>query len=351
MRDRILLTGGAGFIGSHLCEPLADRDHEVWVLDTLDDHPGTVRNGSNVERLASLPGVHVVGGDVRDNVLLGGLFSDVPFDAVIHLAGRPGIRASIDDPDTCYEINVRGTLRLLEAMERHGTDRLIMASTDHVYGTSESEKIASGFAAPEDIPATTPYGASKRAAELLIHVYHALYGLSAHCLRLGEVYGPRLRSDLSVHRLVRKLDSGEAIRLDGDPIAARKYVHVDDVVRAILLSLNALFESESPVYETIDIGGGDRVSRQALVDALSRHLGVDPVVDGPEGSTPADPSAGVDGEKAKQVLGFEPSVDLDEGLRRFVEWYRQAGVSDGDESPAHSPVGASPDLNGSTFRS
>lgn len=346
MTDRILLTGGAGFIGSHLCERLVEREQEVWVLDTLDDRYPTFHRKSNVARLASLSSVHVVDGDVRDSVLLGGLFTDVAFDAVIHLAGRPGVRASIDDPDTCYDINVRGTLRLLEAMERHGTDLLIMASTAHVYGRDDgSQATAAGSAAPEDAPAT-PYGASKRAAELLIHAYHDLYGLSAHCLRLGEVYGPRLRPDLSVHRLARKLDRGEPIRHDDHPVDARDYVHVEDVVRAILLSLETLDDSGTTVYETIDIGGGDRVSAQALAAALARHMGTNAGLEGASEPARREFPPGESGEKAKKILGFEPSVSLDEGLRQFAEWFRRSDGRDGDSSTTHSRVGAAPDQRG-----
>ena len=317
---RILVTGGAGFIGSHLCEHLLDRGHQVWALDNFDDYYSPARKRRNLSDATSDPNLHLVEGDVRDSVLLGGLLSDVQMDAVVHLAARPGLKSSIDAPDRCYDVNVRGTLRLLHAMQRNKPRRLVLASSSSVYGEGSEAPFSEEESADRPI---APLAASKRSGELLTHSYHDLYGFSVHCLRLFTVYGPRQRPDLAIHRFARLLKSGDSVPLFGDGGSQRDYTFVSDAVRAIGLSLDRLTGPGEGEYEIINVGRGEPVALEDLVDHLATVMEVEPQIEW----RPAEPGAMsvtfASGEKARDLLGFVPEVGLKAGLERFVEWLRR----------------------------
>lgn len=319
MSERVLVTGGAGFIGSHLCDELAGRGHEVWILDNFDDYydPGLKR--SNVAGLVSRPEVHLVEGDVRDTVLTGGLFTDVAFDAVIHLAARPGVAASMDNPDISYEMNVRGTLRLLESMGRHDVRRLVLASSSAVYGAGTALPFTEGEAADRPL---SHYGASKRSAELLAHTHHRVHDLAVHCLRLFTVYGSRQRPEMAVHRFVRLMTAGRTLPIHGDGDSLRDFVHVDDAVNGIRLSLEHLMERDDSVFEAINIGSGQPVALHEVVSRLGTALGVEATVE----IQPAKPwrmeATGASLEKARNLIGYRPRVELSVGLTEFVQWLR-----------------------------
>lgn len=337
MSDRILVTGGAGFIGSHACERLADEGHEVWVLDNFDDHYSPALKRRNVAELVSRPSVRLVEGDVRDPVLLGGLFTDADFDAVVHLAARPGVPASVDDPDACYEVNVRGALRLMEAMTRHGVAPIVLASSSS--SSAEPGRNGRGDAAAgsgdRDRPAT-PHAASQRSAELLAHAYHRTHGLSVHSLRLPTVYGPRQRPDQRLHRLARRLEAGgrSSARDDGDGDVPREYLYVSDAAAALCLSVERLLASNGAVWQTVDVPGSARLTAREASSALAAAMEVSSPVDGSE-------SALGSAEEAPAPEGlpeFRPEVGLEEGLARFIAWLRseEAPVSeDSAASAAH----------------
>lgn len=318
---RVLVTGGAGFIGSHLCDHLLEQGHQVWALDNFDDHYSPARKQRNLSDAASDPNLHVVEGDVRDGVLMGGLFSDVGIDVVVHLAARPGLKSSVDDPERCYDVNVRGTLRLLHAMQRHDVRRLVLASSSSVYGEGADAPFSEEESA--DRP-TAPLAATKRSGELLAHSYYDLYDFSVHCLRLFTVYGPRQRPDLAIHQFARSLNSGDSLPLFGDSCSRQDYIFVSDAVRAIGLSLDRLMNSPEHEYEVINVGRGDPVALEELVDSLAAAMDVEE----PEFERRPAELAGITetwaaGEKARELLGFVPEVGIEEGLERFVEWFRK----------------------------
>lgn len=317
---RILVTGGAGFIGSHLCEHLLDRGHHVWALDNFDDFYSPARKRRNLSDAVADPNLHVVEGDMRDRVLLGGLLSDVGIDAVVHLAARPGLKSSIDNPDRCYDVNVRGTLRLLHAMQRHDARRLVFASSSSVYGEGSEAPFSEEESAGRPI---SPLAASKRCGELTAHSYHDLYGFSVHCLRLFTVYGPRQRPDLAIHRFARSLRSGDPLLLSGDGVSRRDYTFVSDAVRAIGLSLDRLIGSEESEYEVINVGRGEPVALEELVDRLATAMEVEPTIERRSAEPGAMSETLASGEKARELLGFVPEVGLEAGLERFVEWFRR----------------------------
>lgn len=331
MSERILVTGGAGFIGSHLCEALANDDAEVWLLDNFDDHYSPERKRRNVLSLVSRSNVHLVQGDVRDRVLTGGLFSDVAFDVVVHLAALPGVEASMDNPDTSYEMNVRGTLRLLESMERHGLRRLVLASSAAVYGPETPVPFTENGAADRPV---SPYGAGKRAAELLAHSHYRLHDLSVLCLRPFTVYGPRQRPEMAIHRFARLLEDGEPLPLHGDGSSRRDYVHVDDVVAGFRLALEHLLDRDDAVYEAVNIGNGEPVPLEKLVSQLGAAMGIEPVVDHVPRKPWRSEVTCASLEKARELLGYRPTVDLEEGLSDFVEWLRRDDFTLNGNGPA-----------------
>ena len=326
---RVLVTGAAGFIGSHVCERFVREGHGVWGLDNFDSYYAPAIKRRNLEKVADNACMHLVEGDVRDDVLLEGLFSSVPFDLVIHLAARAGVRPSLMQPDLCYDVNVIGTLRLLEAMRRHRVQRLVFASSSSVYG----ERTPEGGAFTEQDPAchpVSPYAASKRSGELLCHTWHHLWGLSVHCLRFFTVYGPRQRPDLAINKFARLMRDGEAIPVYGDGNSSRDYTHVDDVVEGVRRSAAVLRElpANEPAFRILNLGHGRGVALTELIDALAGALGVKPRI-AREPDQPGDvPLTLADTSELEAVLGFRPQVPFADGIRSFVEWQAEVGATE-----------------------
>jgi UDP-glucuronate 4-epimerase len=263
--------------------------------------------------------MRLVEGDVRDAILLDGLFAQVPFDVVVHLAARPGVRTSLEAPGACLDVNVNGTLSLLEAMRRRHVSRLVFGSSSSVYGEREGEACREEDAADRPI---SPYAASKRSAELLVHAYHRLWGISAVCLRFFTVYGPRQRPDLAIHKFARILREGGAIPVYGDGTTGRDYTYVDEAVEAVVRAL-ALTErrgGSGPGFEILNVGRGEPTAMADLVPLLASALGVRPRID----RRPEQPGdvrfTRASTERLEAVLGFRPGIEIREGLRRFAAW-------------------------------
>jgi UDP-glucuronate 4-epimerase len=331
---KVLVTGAAGFIGSHLCERLLEDGQQVWGLDNFDPFYAPAIKRGNVRGLLGHSHMRLIEGDIRDGVLLDGLFSDVEFDVVIHLAARPGVRPSIEEPEECFDVNVQGTLTLLEAMRRHHVDALIFGSSSSVYGDSDTIPLEESARADRPI---SPYAASKRAGEHICHTFHHLYGISVHCLRFFTVFGPRQRPDLAIHKFARLMTAGKPLPLYGDGTTARDYTYVADTVEGVVRSMDRLLESarSEPAFEVINLGRSDSVTLVELVDGLSRSLGIEPEIEWLP-MQPGDVTVTCASDvRAKSLLGFEPRVDLETGLARFVEWFRRNrtggdAVSEGD---------------------
>lgn len=318
---RVLVTGAAGFIGSHLCERLARDGHGVWGLDNFDTFYDPAIKRRNVSEVAGHPLMRIVEGDVRDTVLLDGLMSAVPFDLVVHLAARPGVAPSVTQPELCYDVNVMGTLRLLEAMRRHRVGRLVFASSAAVYAGSAEADGGIPETAPADRP-TSPYAASKRSGELACHVAHRLWGLSAHCLRFFTVYGPRQRPDLAITKFARLLEARERIPVYGDGSSRRDYVFVDDVVEGVCRSADQLQERPAgePAFDLLNLGRGRSVGIEEVVDELAAAMNVRPRIARKAERAGDMPFTMADTTRVSAVLGFRPGIDLPDGLRRYVEW-------------------------------
>ena len=234
---KLFLTGGAGFIGSNLSDKLLDLGHEVVCLDNFDDFYSKDIKLQNISSAKLKPNYQFAEGDVRDKEILSKLFSEHKFDLVIHLAAKAGVRPSLLDPVSCYEVNVNGTLNLLEHMKKNNVTKLFFASSSSIYGNNG--KVPFSETDNVDNP-ISPYAASKRAGELLCHTYHHLHDFDIFCFRFFTVYGPRQRPDLAIHKFSNLINDGKPIQMYGDGTTSRDYTYIDDIVSGIINAIPAL---------------------------------------------------------------------------------------------------------------
>lgn len=316
-----LVTGGAGFIGFHVCERLLRDGHSVWAFDDLNDFYDPAAKRANIRDLQAIGRPFTfVQGDVTDRASLDALFASARFDQVIHLAARAGVRPSLLEPALYQRVNVEGTVNLLEAARLNGVRKFTIASSSSVYGVnskvpfSESDPI---FAA------ISPYAASKLACEALGHVYHHVHGLDVVMLRFFTVYGPRQRPDLAIHKFTRLIAAGKPIPVFGDGSTARDYTYVTDTVDGVIACTQKEFG-----YGIFNLGESDTVTLNRLVELLEKSLGRKAVVDR-QPNQPGDvPITYADISKARKHLGYHPRIKIDEGIPRFVEWFNASRRSD-----------------------
>jgi len=311
---RVLVTGGAGFIGSHVVEDLVRSGHSVVCLDNFDDFydPGVKR--ANLTVSARSGSVRLVEGDLRDQASLDRCFSE-SIDVVIHLAARAGVRPSLLQPDLYYDVNVMGTIRLLETMRRHGVHRLLFASSSSVYGNNRKTPFAETDNV--DLP-ISPYAATKKAGELLCHTYHHLYGFDIFCLRFFTVYGPRQRPEMAIHQFARRILGGQPITIYGDGTSRRDYTYIADIVSGINGCLRSL-----KGFEILNLGESRTVTLSGLVDLLEEAIGAKAVLVR-EPMQPGDVLVTyADIEKARRLVGYDPQWPLEKGIREFVTWFRE----------------------------
>lgn len=310
----ILVTGGAGFIGSHLVEDLLADGCQVTVIDNFDDYYCRSIKERNILAHRQNPLYRLVECDVRDLSALSSELSD-NYDCIVHLAAKTGVRASVEDPISYQEVNVMGTQNLLELARRRGIPQFVFASSSSVYGANPNVPWR------EDDPVLlpiSPYAASKVSGELLGHVYSHLYGIGFVALRLFTVYGPRQRPDLAIHKFTRLLLDGQPIPVFGDGSTRRDYTFVGDVVAGLRLAMSYRASS----YEVINIAGSNPVRLRELIDALETVWGIEACLEfhleqaGDMPQTFADPS------KAEALLSFRCRTSLMEGLTKFARWYK-----------------------------
>jgi len=311
----VLVTGGAGFIGSHLVDALLAEGREVVVLDNFDDFYDPAVKRKNLEPFQRRPGFALVEGDIRDARLVDGLFTSRQVGVVVHLAARAGVRPSIREPLLYTDVNVNGTTVLLEASRNHGIGKFIFGSSSSVYGNNP--KVPFSEKDEVDLP-VSPYAATKRAGELLCATYHALYGLNAFCLRFFTAYGPRQRPEMAIHKFTRLIDRGLPLPRFGDGSSRRDYTYITDIVNGVMRAVERVRG-----YEVINLGGSKATRLGELIALLEKHLGKPALVEG-EPEQPGDVAATwADVSKAQRLLGYDPRVGVEEGVARFVEWYRK----------------------------
>ncbi len=317
----ILVTGAAGFIGSHVVEQLLAKGERVVGLDNLNDFYDVTLKEYNLrliqEKDPKDKKFTFIRGDITDLGLLEIMFSEYNFDCVIHFAAMAGVRPSIEDPQYYRQVNIEGTHNLLESCRMHGIKKFIFASSSSVYGNNK--KIPFSEEDQVDRP-ISPYAATKKAGELLCHTYHYLYDMDVLCLRFFTVYGPRQRPDLAIHKFSIFVMNKKSIPFYGDGSTARDYTYIDDIVDGVLKAYHFIMQHEK-VYEIINLGNNDPITLNDLVNAISDHLEYEvmtemlPLPKGDVNITYADIS------KAKELLNYNPKTNIDNGLKKFFDWF------------------------------
>ncbi len=312
--NQILVTGAAGFIGSKICEFLLGDGVRVVGIDNMNPVYDPRLKEYRLKNLQSMQGFDFILGDITDNVLLDQLFIDHQFDAVINIAGVPGVRLSVENPWIFLETNTRGCLNLLEQCRKHGVHKYIQASTSSVYG--ENAPYPTPETADTDHP-LQPYAVSKKSAETMSYAYHYLYGIDVTIFRFFTVYGPAGRPDMAMFRFVKWISEGLELKVNGDGNQTRGFTYVDDIARGTILGLKDVG------YEIFNLGGHESISINQLIQKLEAIIGRKASID----YLPvfkADMSANLaDISKARSLLGWNPEVELSDGLERIVEWYRR----------------------------
>src|SRR5215218_8133777 len=315
----VLVTGGAGFIGSHLVgRLLAEGAWRVHVVDDFNDFYDPEVKRRNVGRHAGRGEFKLHEADIRDRAALGEIFKGTRFDCVVHLAARAGVRPSLAEPVLYAETNINGTLNLLELARAEGVRQFVFGSSSSVYGENEKVPFAEDDKVSEPI---SPYAATKAAGELLCHTYSHLFGLRCVALRFFTVYGARQRPDLAIHKFARLISEGRPIPVFGDGTTRRDYTYVEDIVAGV----RAAMDYRESAYEVVNLGGSRTVSLSELIALLEHELGREAVIDR-QPTQPGDvPRTFADVTKARRLLGYDPRTPIEEGIRRFVEWFKAEG--------------------------
>ncbi len=315
---RFLITGGAGFIGSHLADDLLAKGHQVVILDNFDNYYARSIKESNLHQALAYNTCKLVEGDIRDSILLQQILLEHDVELIIHLAAKAGVRSSIECPEEYCDVNIKGTLTILEAMRAAKVSKLIFASSSSVYGNSSHVPFREDHLI--DCP-ISPYASTKRAGELLCHAYCHLYGFNISCLRLFTVYGPRQRPDLAIHKFIKYIDHGKAIPYYGDGGTSRDYTYISDIIEGIQAAARSVNG-----FNIFNLGGFGPVSLQSLVDKIAACLQKEPVYDWLPMQPGDMPITYGCITRASFELNYRPLIDIDEGLQLFVEWYRQGHI-------------------------
>ena len=314
MISRVLVTGGAGFIGSHLCEALLEQGREVQVLDNFNDYYDPAIKRRNIETALTHSAYSIREGDIRDQELVGEVMATFRPQAVIHLAAMAGVRPSIERPHLYNDVNIAGTTVLLEAAREYPVENFVFGSSSSVYGSHDQVPFSEKDVLNRPI---SPYAATKLAGEQFCFTYHYLYGIPVSCLRFFTVYGPRQRPEMAIHLFARKIMNGELITLYGDGSSRRDYTYIDDIIDGVIRSLD-----RPQSFEIFNLGESRTVGLSEMVSILEDAIGREANITF-EPDQPGDvPVTYADVTKAVRVLGYEPSVPIEEGIRLFVTWLK-----------------------------
>ncbi|MFQ5707563.1 MAG: GDP-mannose 4,6-dehydratase [bacterium] len=317
--NNILVTGGAGFIGSHLCEKLLDLGHEVVCLDNFNDYYDPRIKRNNIESILTHARFQLIEGDITDLSRLQQIFAEFKFEIVIHLAARAGVRPSILEPLLYQKVNVVGTTNLLEMAKKYEVGKFIFGSSSSVYG--ENKKVPFSEDDVVDYP-ISPYAATKKAGELVCFTYHHLYGLPVSCLRFFTVYGPRQRPDMAIHKFARIISENGKIPMFGDGHSRRDYTYISDIIDGIYKSVQ-----HCNGYHIYNLGESQTIELGVLIELIGRHLGLEPRIEVLP-TQPGDvPITYANITKARQEIGYNPHVNIEQGIEKFVQWFREGVCS------------------------
>lgn len=311
----VVITGGAGFIGSQTAEALLNRGDSVSVIDVFDYGYDPKRKEHNIALLSQYEKFKLYRGDIRNRALLDQMFQDDKPDVVVHLAARAGVRPSLLEPDSYADINITGTIHILEAMRAVNCDRMVFASSSSVYGSRKQGPFRETDNV--DVPAS-PYAATKRAGEIICANYHYLYKMHCTCLRFFTVYGPRQRPEMAIHLFAEKIKNGESITMFGDGSSIRDYTFVDDIVKGVIAAI------DRPLgYEIINLGNCSPIRLDALIEAISTAVGKEAIIHRLPDQPGDVPLTFAEVSKAKQLLEYAPDTPISVGLRQFITWLNQ----------------------------
>ena len=315
----VLVTGGVGFIGSHVCERLLDAGHTVCALDDLNDfYDPSIKQNTLRELQSRAQSFAFVHADITNRIELNEVLSSMPFDQIIHLAARAGVRPSLEQPALYQRVNVEGTVNLLEAAKECGIKKITIASSSSVYGINSKVP----FSEADPIFSTiSPYAASKLACEALGHVYHHVYGMDICMLRFFTVYGPRQRPDLAIHKFAKLMQTNQPITVFGDGSTSRDYTYVDDTVEGVIACTEREFG-----YEIINLGESQTIKLNRLIELIESAMEIKAEINH-QPVQPGDvPITYANIEKAQRLLGYNPKTQIEDGIPKFVEWFRQHNV-------------------------
>ena len=309
---KILVTGGAGFIGSHVCSHLLLQGHEVAVIDDFNDFYNPEIKRANIKSLGG--GVSLYEGDIRDRDFVKGVLSQGGFDAIIHIAARAGVRPSLLNPQLYIDTNITGTHNLLAEAHQNGIGRFLFASSSSVYGLAKQVPFSEDLALPQTL---SPYAATKIAGEHLCGNYAHLYGMNVVCLRFFTVYGPGQRPDLAIHKFTDSIYRGKSIPQFGDGSTRRDYTYVDDIVQGVLGALRY----EGPKFDIFNLGENQTTTLSELILEIEKALGKKAIIERLPEQQGDMPLTAADITKARSLLGYNPQTKIREGIPKFVEWY------------------------------
>jgi UDP-glucuronate 4-epimerase len=309
---KFLVTGGAGFIGSHVCKHLLTEGNAVTVIDDFNDFYDPALKRANLASLGS--GANLREGDIRDAAFVEDVVSSGGFDSIIHLAARAGVRPSVTDPQLYIDTNITGTHHLLAAAHRAGIGRFIFASSSSVYGLSTVIPFSETLPLPQTL---SPYAATKLAGEQLCGNYAHLYGMRVVCLRFFTVYGPGQRPDLAIHKFTKSIHEGKSIPHFGDGSTRRDYTYIEDIVQGVAGALHY----EGPLFDIFNLGENQTTTLTELIREIESALGMTATIERLPEQQGDMPLTAADISKARRLLGYNPKTPIRAGIPKFVEWY------------------------------
>lgn len=314
MSNHLLITGGAGFIGSHLAERLLREGNRITILDDFNGYYDPNLKTRNLQAIRN--DIRLIRGDIRNEELIDRSFAEGKFDQVVHLAARAGVRPSITDPKLYYSTNIDGTFNLLDACRRHGVGRFTFASSSSVYGINKKVPFSESDVLERTI---SPYAATKLAGEQICSNYAHLFGIRCQCLRFFTVYGPRQRPDLAIAKFTKHILSGIPIQQYGDGTTARDYTYIEDIINGVVAAI--AYDDDS--FNIFNLGGSATTTLGELIRMIEEATGKTALIERLPDQLGDVPRTYADVEKSRNLLGYEPQTPIREGINKYVKWYQE----------------------------
>jgi len=311
--EKILVTGGAGFIGSNLCDKLLEEDYNVICLDNFNDFYDPKVKKENIANALKHKNFTLIRGDILDNILLGGIFSKNRIDKIVHLAAIAGVRPSLVNPQEYIDVDVKGTINLLEMAKEYKIQQFVFGSSSSVYGINSKIPFTEEDRVDLQI---SPYATAKRCAELYCATYHHLYGIPITILRFFTVYGPRQRPDMAIHKFTRLISQGKSISMFGDGKSERDYTYVDDIVDGILKAMHKIYK-----FEIFNLGNSKTIKLRDLINCIEDKLKIRAKIEQLPKQPGDVPITCADTSRAKRMLGYNRLTSIEEGIENFVKCY------------------------------